>query len=49
MILSNSAVCGIKNSQFIREQEASGILNSIGLGAPLSKIPLVGPILFWWY
>ena len=49
MILSNSAVCGIKNSWFIREQEASGILNSIGLGAPLSKIPLAGPILFWWY
>ena len=46
MILSNSAVCGIKNSRFIREQEASGILNSIGSGAPLSTIPLAGPILF---
>ena len=37
--------CVIVKNQFIKEQEASGLLSSLGIKAPLSKIPLVGPIL----
>ena len=46
MLSLNCAVCFSKNSRFIKEQEASGLLGSIGLKTPLRKIPLVGPILF---
>ena len=46
MVSSNWAVCGNKKSRFIKEQDASGILSSIGLGTHLSKIPLVDLSLF---
>ena len=46
MVSLNCAVCGSKNLRFIKEKESSGILSSIGLRTPLSKIPLVSPILF---
>ena len=42
MILSKWAVC--KKSKFIKDQEASGLLSSLGIRTPLSKIPLVGPL-----
>ena len=38
---------GSKKSIFIKKQEASRILSSLGLKTPLSKIPLFGDILFW--
>ena len=44
MVLSNFAVCCSKKPRFIKEQEASGISSSLGLRAPVSKIPLVGPV-----
>ena len=44
MLLSKSAICGIKKSRFIRKQEASGILGSVGLKTPLCKIPSFGDI-----
>ena len=31
-----------KQSKFIKEQEASGLLSSLGVKTPLSKTPLVG-------
>ena len=34
----------VKN--FIEQQEASGLLSSLGIKASLSKVPLVGPLLF---
>ena len=37
------AVCDSKKSKFIKEQAASGL---IGIKILLSKIPLVGPLLF---
>ena len=37
MLLSKQEVC---NSKFIKEQEASGLLSSLGMKTPLSKIPL---------
>ena len=46
MILSKCAICGSKKSKFIKKQEAKGILSSLGIKTPLSKIPLLGDILF---
>ena len=46
MLLLTCAICGSKKSRFIKKQEASGILSSLGLKAPLSKIPLLGEFLF---
>ena len=48
-LLSNCAVCGSKKSTFVKDQEAIGILRILGLKIPLTKISLVGPILFYWY
>ena len=34
MLSSNCAVCGSKKSRFIKEQEASGLLSSLGIRIP---------------
>ena len=47
MALSNYAVCDTKNLRFIKKQETSGLLSSLGI--MISKIPLVANILFWRY
>ena len=39
-------VCDSKKSKFIIEQEACGLLSSVGIKTPASKIPFVGPLLF---
>ena len=44
--LSNCVVCNSKKSKFIKEQEASGVLSSLVINTALSKISLVGPLLF---
>ena len=46
MILSKCAVCGSKKSRFIKNQEAKGLLSKLGIKTPLSKIPILGDILF---
>ena len=46
IILSKCAICGSKKSRFIKDQEANGLLNNLGIKTPLSKVPLVGDILF---
>ena len=46
MLLSKCAVCNSKKPKFIKEQEASGLLSSLGIKTPLNKIPLLGPLLF---
>ena len=46
MLLSKCALCGSKKSRFIKKQEASGILSSLGLKTPLNKIPLLVHLLF---
>ena len=43
---SKCAVCGIKKSRFVKEQEAKGLWNNLGIKAPLNKIPFLGDILF---
>ena len=45
---SRCAVCGIKKSRFVEEQEAKGLLSNLGIKTPLSKIPLL-KVLFWVY
>ena len=40
MIQSNCATCGSKNSRFIKEQQAMGILSNLGIKTPLGKVPL---------
>ena len=46
MILSKCAICNSKKSKFINKQEAKGLLSKLGIKTPLSKIPLLGDILF---
>ena len=46
MILSKCAICGSKKSKFFKKQEASGLLSSLGIKTPLSKIPLLDNVLF---
>ena len=43
---SKCSVCGIKNSRFVNEQEAEGLLSNLGIKTSLNKIPLLGDILF---
>ena len=38
MLLSKYAVCDSKKSKFIKEQEASGLLSSLGIKTHLSEI-----------
>ena len=45
MLLSKCAVCDSRKSRFIKEQQASGLLSSLGIKTPLSTIPLLGNIL----
>ena len=33
------SICGNKKSRFVKEHEAKGILSSLGIRTPLSKIP----------
>ena len=37
-------VCGIKRSRFVKEQEAKGLLSTLGIKTPLSKIPLLNVV-----
>ena len=52
ILLSKCAVCHnkkfkkFKKIKFIKEQEASGLLSRLEIKTHLSKIPLVGPLLF---
>ena len=46
MILSKCAICGGKKSRFTKNQEAKGLLSNLGLRTPLSKVPILGNILF---
>ena len=43
MLLSKSRS---KTSRFIKNQEVKGLLSNLGIRTPLSKVPLLGDILF---
>ena len=46
MILSKCAIYGSKKSRFIKIQEAKGLSSNLGPRTPLSKVPMLGDILF---
>ena len=46
MILSKCAICDSKKSKFIKNQEAEGLLSSLGIRKPLRKIPLLRDVMF---
>ena len=41
IIQSKCTACKNKNSRFVKEQEAKGLLSNLGITTPLSKIPLL--------
>ena len=46
MVLSKCAISGSKKSISIKNQEATGLLGNLGIKTPLSKVPILGDILF---
>ena len=46
MLLSKCVVFDSKKLIFIKGQEVSGLLSSLGITTSLSKMPLLGPLLF---
>ena len=46
VLLSKCAICGSKKSRFIKNQEAKELWSNLGLRTPLSKVSLLGNILF---
>ena len=46
VILSKCAICGSKKSIFMKNQEAKELLSTLGLRTSLSKVPILGYILF---
>ena len=46
MALSKCAICSSKKSRFTTNQEAKGLLGNLGIKIPLSKVPILGDILF---
>ena len=45
-MISSCAICGSKISKFIKKQEESRILSNLGLQTSLSKVSLLGDVLF---
>ena len=46
MILSKCAICNGNKSKFINKQEVKGLLSKLDIKTPLSKMPILGDILF---
>ena len=46
MVLSKCPIYGIKKSRLNKKERPIGILSSLGLKTPLSKVPLLGEIFF---
>ena len=45
-ILSKCAICGSKTERFIKDQEGTGLWNNLAVRTPLSKVPILGDLLF---
>ena len=41
MLFSSCALCHSKKLKFLKEEEASGLLTSLGIKAPVSKVSLL--------
>ena len=48
MVLSKCAICDVKKSRFITNKEAKGLLSSLGVTTPLSKVPILGDTLLYY-
>ena len=46
MMLSKCVICGSKQSKFIKQQQAKGLLSNLGIRTLLNKIPSLEDILF---
>ena len=46
MVLSKYAICDSKKLRLIKNQEAKWLLSNLGVRTPLSKVPILGDILF---
>ena len=46
ILLSKCAKYGSKKSKFIKNQEAKWLLSNLGIRTPLSKVPILGDVLF---
>ena len=46
MVLSKCAIYDSKKSSFIKNQEAKGLVSNLGVRTSLSKVPILGNILF---
>ena len=46
MVLSKCEICDSKKSKFIKNQEAKRLISNLGVRTPLSKVPILGDILF---
>ena len=46
MVIPKCAIRGRKKSRFIKNQEAKGLLSNLGIKTPLTKVPILGDILF---
>ena len=45
MVLSKRAICNCKEPRFIKNQEAKGLLNNLGVKTLLSKVRILGEVL----
>ena len=43
---SKCTKCDSKKTRFIKNQEAKGLLSHLGIRTPLTKVPILGDILF---
>ena len=46
VMLSKCVICGSNKSRFIKNQEAKGLLSNLGIRTSLSKVLMLGDILF---
>ena len=46
ILLSKRLLCNSRKSKFVKEQEAKGLLSSVGIKTPFSQSLLLGPLLF---
>ena len=46
MVLSKCAIYDSKKSRFIKNQESKGLLSNLGIRTSLSKVAILGDILF---
>ena len=49
MLFPKCAMCSSKTSRFIKKQEASGLLSSLGIRTPLIQVTVLGSILLLSY